>query len=222
MPGRGEHGAPRTWGWAGGAAHLGAQNPFGLLAIFSTLVAGTREAAFVYAISSAGVAFAVTRACSSGELDKCGCDRTVQGGSPQGERAKQGYRVHRNARPPGPPFRERAKKCTKNIFKSLLIVHASASERIAGSVAQGVRCSPTPWPSLFSFPSMGSKTDRAGEQCFSESRAEEDELHLSHPCTVPQASSGPAAPITSPTVWLSLSPLSTSGRGAKGHLPTEH
>ncbi|OXB60735.1 hypothetical protein ASZ78_006098 [Callipepla squamata] len=45
---------------------------------------GTREAAFVYAISSAGVAFAVTRACSSGELDKCGCDRTVQGGSPQG------------------------------------------------------------------------------------------------------------------------------------------
>lgn len=48
-------------------------------------LAGTREAAFVYAISSAGVAFAVTRACSSGELDKCGCDRTVQGGSPQGE-----------------------------------------------------------------------------------------------------------------------------------------
>lgn len=46
---------------------------------------GTREAAFVYAISSAGVAFAVTRACSSGELEKCGCDRTVHGVSPQGE-----------------------------------------------------------------------------------------------------------------------------------------
>ncbi|XP_008563662.1 PREDICTED: protein Wnt-4-like, partial [Galeopterus variegatus] len=45
---------------------------------------GTREAAFVYAISSAGVAFAVTRACSSGELEKCGCDRTVHGVSPQG------------------------------------------------------------------------------------------------------------------------------------------
>ncbi|XP_044524652.1 protein Wnt-4 [Gracilinanus agilis] len=44
----------------------------------------TREAAFVYAISSAGVAFAVTRACSSGELDKCGCDRTVHGVSPEG------------------------------------------------------------------------------------------------------------------------------------------
>ena len=46
---------------------------------------GTREAAFVYAISSAGVAFAVTRACSSGELEKCGCDRTVHGVSPQGK-----------------------------------------------------------------------------------------------------------------------------------------
>ncbi|XP_059997149.1 protein Wnt-4 isoform X2 [Lagenorhynchus albirostris] len=31
-----------------------------------------------------GVAFAVTRACSSGELEKCGCDRTVHGVSPQG------------------------------------------------------------------------------------------------------------------------------------------
>ncbi|KAM8796305.1 protein Wnt-4 [Eudromia elegans] len=56
------------------------------LPVFGKVVTqGTREAAFVYAISSAGVAFAVTRACSSGELDKCGCDRTVQGGSPQGE-----------------------------------------------------------------------------------------------------------------------------------------
>ncbi|XP_028824246.1 protein Wnt-4a isoform X2 [Denticeps clupeoides] len=45
---------------------------------------GTREAAFVYAISAASVAFAVTRACSSGELEKCGCDRNVHGFSPEG------------------------------------------------------------------------------------------------------------------------------------------
>ncbi|MEE6483424.1 hypothetical protein FKM82_013547 [Ascaphus truei] len=58
-----------------------------ILAVFSANASnwlGTREAAFVYAISSAGVAFAVTRACSSGDLDKCGCDRTVHGVSPQG------------------------------------------------------------------------------------------------------------------------------------------
>lgn len=46
----------------------------------------------MYAISSAGVAFAVTRACSSGELEKCGCDRTVHGVSPQGEWGRWGGR----------------------------------------------------------------------------------------------------------------------------------
>ncbi|XP_039619571.1 protein Wnt-4-like [Polypterus senegalus] len=45
---------------------------------------GTREAAFIHAISSAGVAFAITRACSRGELEKCGCDRKVRGVSPEG------------------------------------------------------------------------------------------------------------------------------------------
>ncbi|KFM60681.1 Protein Wnt-4, partial [Stegodyphus mimosarum] len=45
---------------------------------------GTREAAFVHAISAAGVAHTVTRACSSGALGRCGCDRTVRGYSPEG------------------------------------------------------------------------------------------------------------------------------------------
>lgn len=45
---------------------------------------GTREASFVHAISAAGVAHAVTRACSSGKLTKCGCDRTVKGPSKDG------------------------------------------------------------------------------------------------------------------------------------------
>ncbi|KAL1426116.1 hypothetical protein MTO96_018502 [Rhipicephalus appendiculatus] len=37
---------------------------------------GSREAAFVYAISSAAVTYAVTRACTRGQLARCGCDRT--------------------------------------------------------------------------------------------------------------------------------------------------
>uniref|UniRef100_G3P6V6 Protein Wnt n=1 Tax=Gasterosteus aculeatus aculeatus TaxID=481459 RepID=G3P6V6_GASAC len=45
---------------------------------------GTREAAFVHALSSAAVAMAVTRACTRGELERCGCDRKVRGVSPEG------------------------------------------------------------------------------------------------------------------------------------------
>ncbi|KAK3754223.1 hypothetical protein QZH41_013127 [Actinostola sp. cb2023] len=45
-------------------------------------VARTREAAFVHAISSAGVAYAVTQACSAGRLGrKCGCDKQFRGKS---------------------------------------------------------------------------------------------------------------------------------------------
>lgn len=35
---------------------------------------GTREAAFVHAISAAGVAYRITKDCSRGLIDKCGCD----------------------------------------------------------------------------------------------------------------------------------------------------
>ncbi|KAK1801183.1 hypothetical protein P4O66_022871, partial [Electrophorus voltai] len=39
----------------------------------------SREAAFVYAISSAGVVYAITRACSQGELKTCNCDPLKRG-----------------------------------------------------------------------------------------------------------------------------------------------
>ena len=40
---------------------------------------GSREAAFTYAITAAGVAHAVTAACSQGNMSHCGCDREKQG-----------------------------------------------------------------------------------------------------------------------------------------------
>ena len=37
---------------------------------------GTREAAFVHAISAAGVAYRITKDCSRGLIERCGCDLT--------------------------------------------------------------------------------------------------------------------------------------------------
>lgn len=38
-------------------------------------IAGTREAAFTYAISSAGVVHSIARSCVEGNLSVCGCSR---------------------------------------------------------------------------------------------------------------------------------------------------
>ncbi|KAF7995507.1 hypothetical protein HCN44_006614 [Aphidius gifuensis] len=46
------------------------------------MLVNSREAAFVYAISAAGVAFSVTRACSRGELTDCSCDNRVRARHP--------------------------------------------------------------------------------------------------------------------------------------------
>ncbi|KAL4226413.1 Protein Wnt-2b [Mactra antiquata] len=43
------------------------------------LKVGTREAAFVYSISSAGVVYSITRACSLGHLSTCACDPSKTG-----------------------------------------------------------------------------------------------------------------------------------------------
>jgi wingless-type MMTV integration site family protein 16 len=40
---------------------------------------GSRETAFVYAITSAGVVHAITQACSAGNLTECSCDLSKQG-----------------------------------------------------------------------------------------------------------------------------------------------
>ncbi|XP_070763359.1 protein Wnt-2 isoform X1 [Enoplosus armatus] len=45
------------------------------------LLRSSREVAFMYAISSAGVVYTLARACSQGELDSCSCDPTKKGSS---------------------------------------------------------------------------------------------------------------------------------------------
>ena len=56
------------------------------------LCIGTKEMAFVHAISSAGVAHALTKACSAGELENCGCDHSLKGTSPEGAEQGEGAR----------------------------------------------------------------------------------------------------------------------------------
>ncbi|KAF6098153.1 Wnt family member 3 [Phyllostomus discolor] len=59
------------------------------LAIFGPVLdKATRESAFVHAIASAGVAFAVTRSCAEGTSTICGCDSHHKG--PPGEGWKWG------------------------------------------------------------------------------------------------------------------------------------
>ncbi|GFV07862.1 protein Wnt-4 [Trichonephila clavipes] len=65
-------------------ASRGSHMPEIIFKIANDLFPGTREAAFVHAISAAGVAHQVTRSCSSGALGRCGCDRTVRGFSSEG------------------------------------------------------------------------------------------------------------------------------------------
>ncbi|XP_076448276.1 protein Wnt-7b-like [Babylonia areolata] len=48
----------------------------------------SKEAALIHAFSSAGVTYAVTRACSRGNLTRCGCDRDKR----DGRRAPEGFR----------------------------------------------------------------------------------------------------------------------------------
>ncbi|KAK2511051.1 Wnt3a [Columba guinea] len=55
------------------------------LAIFGPVLdKATRESAFVHAIASAGVAFAVTRSCAEGSATICGCDTRHKGSPGEG------------------------------------------------------------------------------------------------------------------------------------------
>ncbi|CAF0730366.1 unnamed protein product [Didymodactylos carnosus] len=46
--------------------------------IENILDSGTKESAYVHAITAAGIAYAITKACSTGRLASCGCDMSLQ------------------------------------------------------------------------------------------------------------------------------------------------
>lgn len=85
-------------------------------------LAGSRETAFTYAISAAGVVNAVSRACREGELSSCGCSRAARpkdlprdwlwGGC--GDNLNYGYRFSREF----VDAREREKSFPKGSYES--------------------------------------------------------------------------------------------------------
>ena len=46
-------------------------------AIFLDII-GTKESAYIHALTSAGIAYAITKACSTGRLSSCGCDMSMK------------------------------------------------------------------------------------------------------------------------------------------------
>jgi hypothetical protein len=51
--------------------------------LFSLPIAGCRETAFIYAITSAAVTHSIARACSEGSIESCTCDYSHQTRAPQ-------------------------------------------------------------------------------------------------------------------------------------------
>lgn len=81
----GHCGCPRpSLGRGSHARTASPSQPSRVLPSKSSLSAATRESAFVHAIASAGVAFAVTRSCAEGSAAICGCSGRHQGSPGEG------------------------------------------------------------------------------------------------------------------------------------------
>lgn len=72
LPWAGSHLLPRCLYWS--VSQISSYK-----ALSALLPPGSREAAFTYAIIAAGVAHAITAACTQGNLSDCGCDKEKQG-----------------------------------------------------------------------------------------------------------------------------------------------
>ncbi len=64
-----------------------------LTEIVEHFIAGTKESAFIRAVTSAGVAHAVTQSCSAGNLTDCSCDMGRQVSLIQSSKKKKGKKV---------------------------------------------------------------------------------------------------------------------------------
>ncbi|XP_045117622.1 protein Wnt-16-like isoform X3 [Portunus trituberculatus] len=138
--------------------------PFGF-----TLRRGSKETAFIYAVTSAGVVHAVTQACSSGNLTDCSCDMSKQGlSTPEGwkwggcsDNLRFGVQFARQF--VDAPEKERHKKLKRR--RNLMNLHNNEAgrEAVARLMKMQCRCHgvsgscelKTCWRSIPTFPVVG-------------------------------------------------------------------
>ncbi|NXD90557.1 WNT4 protein, partial [Chaetorhynchus papuensis] len=108
----------------------------GLQVFSKAAIQGTQESAFIHATSSASIAFAVTCACSRGELHKRGCDRRIRGVSPGGEEAGAREQVAEGNAFVDSPERS----CTVSSSRALMNLHNNETGRKALLAHRKVEC----------------------------------------------------------------------------------
>jgi len=113
-------------------------------ALQSTLERGSKETAFLYAVTSAGVVHVVTKACSSGNLTECSCDLYTQGQDTGqswkwggcGDNLKYGLRFSRKFL--DAPDRKMVRK--KGDMRSLMNLHNNEAGRRAIAKLMLLKC----------------------------------------------------------------------------------
>ncbi|KAL9973259.1 hypothetical protein ACROYT_G019687 [Oculina patagonica] len=124
----------------------------------------SRESAFVYAITSAGVVHEVTRGCSRGELKACACDTNYKGTSEKGfewggcsDNIAYGLRIAKLFVDSGE--KERDARAKMNLHNNLAGRRAVRSHTILNCMCHGVSGAclvKTCWITMASFSTVGS------------------------------------------------------------------
>ncbi|XP_071440273.1 protein Wnt-16-like [Hetaerina americana] len=135
---------------------------------------GSKETAFIYAVTSAGVVHAVTQACSSGNLTECSCDGSRQG-QPTPEGWKWGgcsdnlqYGVQFARKFVDAPEREKSKKAWSTRMKMNLHNNEAGRQVVSSLMRMQCRCHgvsgscelKTCWQTMPSFNEVGDTLKR--------------------------------------------------------------
>ncbi|CAM9869424.1 unnamed protein product, partial [Lampetra fluviatilis] len=187
---------------------------------------GSREAAFVFAVSAAGVTHAVSRACREGDLATCGCSRAPRPRALQrdwlwggcGDNTEYGYRFAREF----VDAREREDRGAAEPRRALMNLHNNEAGRRAVFNSAEVACKchgvsgscslKTCWLQLADFRKVGDSLLRRYERAVAVRATRRGRLEPSGPNKAP-----PPAP---PLAYLEASPDYCARNGSTGSLGT--